>query len=83
MSIVTVKFFAQVRERLGVEELQLEYRESDTVLSIKKRLSAQSSLFAEVFSGQIIAAKNQTIVDENTLVQASDELAFFPPVTGG
>lgn len=75
---IKVLFFASLREHLGTSHVLLE---SDSALSISdvwQRSSGQSHLPAN-----ILVAVNHTYVDASTLVQPGDEVAFFPPVTGG
>jgi len=83
MSKVTVKFFAHVREQAGVDGLELEIGHEATLNSIRNTLSEQSERFKQALSGNVVMACNQTMAKGNTRVHAGDEVAFFPPVTGG
>ncbi|MFC3096045.1 molybdopterin converting factor subunit 1 [Alteromonas sediminis] len=83
MARVTVKFFAQVRELAGVEEVPLSIEDNATLDSIRQVLSEQNESFKNALAGTIVMARNQTIVKADTKVADGDEIAFFPPVTGG
>jgi len=37
----------------------------------------------ELLANEVLCAKNFTFTDVTATVQSGDELAFFPPVTGG
>lgn len=75
---ITVKFFASLRELVGKAEVRLEYLQPLTVTQVWMT-ACDSSHFPE----HILSAINLEYVDRNTVVQDGDELAFFPPVTGG
>jgi molybdopterin synthase sulfur carrier subunit len=48
-------------------------------------LSARGGGYAEVFAepSRLRAARNQEHVQFDTRISTDDEIAFFPPVTGG
>lgn len=75
---ITVKYFASLRERLGRAEDRLEAAEAATVQQIWARLAEREELPANV-----LVAVNQEYVDREHPVRDGDEVAFFPPVTGG
>jgi len=81
--MIKVLFFAQVRELVNTDSLTLE-REFDTVEALRSHLAAQSDRWALALdAGKLLAAVNQTLVEFNHPVTSGDEVAFFPPVTGG
>lgn len=75
---VKVLFFASLRERVGVGQVTLALTEPLSVQAIWQRSSGEDGLPANV-----LMAVNQTYAGADTLVQSGDEVAFFPPVTGG
>jgi molybdopterin synthase sulfur carrier subunit len=83
---ITVRFFASVKEQLGrdVEELELPASVS-TVAGLRSHLRARGGAWAEVLaeSKRITAALNQDMVKPAAAIKPGDEVAFFPPVTGG
>lgn len=75
---ITVKFFASLREQVGISELQLPVTEQLTVSQVWTQACGNGALPAHILS-----AVNLEYVDRDTMVKAGDEIAFFPPVTGG
>lgn len=84
--MVEVLFFASIRERLGVDRLSLALpAESLTVGLFKDYIIEQhDAQWAEVLEADnVIKAVNQQVVDDDYCLSDGDEIAFFPPVTGG
>ncbi len=81
-----VLYFAWLRLRVGVGEETLELpKEVTTVGELVTWLSSRSPGHAEAFRemSAVRAAVNQNYVGLDHPVVAGDEVAFFPPVTGG
>ncbi|MFH4401236.1 molybdopterin synthase sulfur carrier subunit [Vibrio diabolicus] len=85
--MIKVLFFAQTRELIGIDSVELD-DQFETVEAIRAHLVEEGAdkngkwdLALE--AGKLLAAVNQSIVPLDTEVQAGDEVAFFPPVTGG
>ena len=83
--MINVLFFAQVRELLGTAKLSLEARaQTQTAEALRATLAATDDQWAKVLtSDKLLVAVNQTISQWDTPVNDGDEVAFFPPVTGG
>ncbi|TDM06440.1 MAG: molybdopterin synthase sulfur carrier subunit [Ideonella sp. MAG2] len=81
---VRLKFFASLREALGAEG-SLDLPEGSTVGQARDALLARGEPFAQALArGRALrAARNQTACAETEPLAHGDELAFFPPVTGG
>ena len=83
---VTVLFFASLREQLGVsrEELELPARIA-TLGSLRAHLLARGGAWSTVLAeGKLLRmAVNQDMAKPATAIKGGDEVAFFPPVTGG
>ncbi|HEY8068346.1 MAG TPA: molybdopterin converting factor subunit 1 [Burkholderiales bacterium] len=81
-----VLFFASLREKLGrdAEELDLPAGVA-TVAALRSHLRGRGGVFESSFSEKILlrVAVNQDMVQPTAAVKAGDEVAFFPPVTGG
>jgi molybdopterin synthase sulfur carrier subunit len=79
-------FFASLRERLGTtgEELELPPHVT-TVGALREHLRSRGAAWAEVFAPNrnVRAAVNQEMAQLAAPIKAGDEVAFFPPVTGG
>ncbi len=81
--MIEILFFAQVRELIGVSSLQLS-AEFGNVEALRQALCERGDRWALALeSGKLLVAVNQTLVDMAHPVSAGDEVAFFPPVTGG
>lgn len=83
---VRILYFARLREAVGTsaEDAALPDEVAD-VAQLMGWLAARGGAWREEFDGcrQIRAALNQELVPNSTLIKAGDEVAFFPPVTGG
>ena len=81
--MLTVLFFAQLRERLQCDKLELAEHPKN-VSELRDILAQRSPLWKELLASELaIAAVNQTISSDDVVLNAGDEIAFFPPVTGG
>ncbi len=81
--MIKVLFFAQIREQVGVSELKVaaKYR---TVEALRLSLCEQGKQWQQALEeGRVLVAVNQTISAPESEIHAGDEVAFFPPVTGG
>jgi len=81
---VKLRFFASLREKLGEGET-LALSEGSTVAAAREALLARGGVHAEALArGRAVrAALNQKMCAESATLADGDELAFFPPVTGG
>lgn len=73
---IRVRYFASVRERLGRSEELMALEAGLTVAAVWQRVGA-------ALTGPVLAAVNQEFVPFSRPLRDGDELAFFPPVTGG
>ena len=81
--MIKVMFFAQVRELTGTSSLDLA-PEYDDVATLRAALAEKGDRWALALEeGKLLAAVNQTLTTFDHPVTAGDEVAFFPPVTGG
>ncbi|TNG94774.1 molybdopterin synthase sulfur carrier subunit [Pasteurellaceae bacterium USgator11] len=81
--MIKVLFFAQVRELIDTDELQLE-AEFATAEALRQYLAAKGDKWALALqSDKLLVAINQTLMPLDSPLQDGDEIAFFPPVTGG
>ncbi len=84
--MVRVLYFAWLRERAGQAEEHLELPAGVAdVRSLAAWLQARDAAGAAVFSDLAVirAAVNQAFAAPDTPITDGDEVAFFPPVTGG
>ncbi|MGY4879546.1 cyclic pyranopterin monophosphate synthase MoaC [Vreelandella aquamarina] len=82
---VRVKFLAELRERLGYSDLSiaLDALETKDVAGLKGFLAAQGENFSVLRDQRTLCAVNQVMVNDSARITDDDEVAFFPPVTGG
>lgn len=81
--MINVMFFAQVRELVGTDSLTLNAG-FDTVEALRLHLAGRGDRWALALEdGKLLAAVNQTLVSIDHPLVDGDEVAFFPPVTGG
>jgi molybdopterin synthase sulfur carrier subunit len=82
--MIKVLFFARLREQLSTDSLQIPASENMTTELIRQQLANTDDLWAKVMSADnLFVAVNQQITDWSHSINAGDEVAFFPPVTGG
>ncbi len=84
--MITLLYFARLREAFGMASEQLALPAGTATLeSVRATLAARGGVWAhELAAGRAFrAAVNQDIANADTAVKAGDEVAFFPPVTGG
>ena len=82
---ITVKFFSLIREAVDTEQLTLEMSDRlSTVEALKNELSLRGEIWKEALSHpNLIQAINQRVVFQEAGIKDGDEVAFFPPMTGG
>ncbi|MEE2730863.1 MAG: molybdopterin converting factor subunit 1 [Pseudomonadota bacterium] len=83
--MIKVLFFARVRDQVGCSELEVEL--PDTVSNVgafTDLLKSRSQACCDALSNpNILVAVNQEMASSQTTVEDGDEVAYFPPVTGG
>ncbi len=78
---VNVLFFARYAEATGFDSLEME-GEFATVDAVRLALASDPE-FAVLNEASLMCARNEELCGLGEPVQAGDEVAFFPPVTGG
>lgn len=80
--MVTVLYFARIREAVGVGEERIALPAAiQTVDDLVAVLAARHSVFGE--RDRLRVAVDQVMADFDTPITGAREIAFFPPVTGG
>ena len=75
---IKVRYFASLREAAGLSEEVLAVDESAAVAAVWEQLSEKRN-----FPPQVLCAVNRRYALMDTVLSDGDEVAFFPPVTGG
>lgn len=85
--MITVLYFARFREKLGCDRETLELPEvpAFTVQSLLDRLASRGGAWQELLGCErgVLAAVNQQMATRESRLHDGDEVALFPPVTGG
>jgi molybdopterin synthase sulfur carrier subunit len=86
--MIKVLLFAQLREKLDCSQLDVPLKTASnapfTVADLKAQLASKGEAWQSLFTDpQVLAAVNQVMCDNDTALVSGDEVAFFPPVTGG
>ncbi|GAA5186998.1 molybdopterin synthase sulfur carrier subunit [Ferrimonas gelatinilytica] len=82
--MIKVLFFAQIREVIGVDKVEVEATENLTADDLRQQLLARGDKWRLALEDRnVLVAVNQTLSGWDTELSVGDEVAFFPPVTGG
>jgi len=84
--MLTVRFFSLIREAVDCEEMSVPWSEDTaTVDKLRTHLANQGGeIWREaLFQPNVVCARNQRVVDTAQALADGDEVAFFPPMTGG
>lgn len=82
--MIKVLFFAHLKETLDCATLDVSANEAATISQLRHNLSEKGDVWASnLASGKTLAAVNQAMANDDTAIKTGDEVAFFPPVTGG
>ncbi len=75
---IKVLFFAALREQLGCSETHIRLPQPATI-----QHAWEVAVPGEPLPAHILVARNQEYSKLDQRVEQGDEVAFFPPVTGG
>ncbi|WP_432472323.1 MoaD/ThiS family protein [Amphritea sp. HPY] len=81
--MINVLYFASLRETLGLAQSSHELTAGSSVAEFVDTLREQGDEWQQALSGQLLCSVNQEMVAMETILSDGDELALFPPVTGG
>ncbi|MGI9389898.1 MAG: molybdopterin converting factor subunit 1 [Boseongicola sp.] len=82
--MIDVLYFAWLRERIGEPREQIE-TSAATVAELVEELKSRSDAHALAFSdmASVRVAVDQELTEMSAEIAGADEIAFFPPMTGG
>lgn len=83
--MIHLHYFARYRDLLGVETESLPWEPSLASLGdLRERLLERGGTWcATLGDGNLMCARNQELCNLDEPLEDGDEIAFFPPVTGG
>ncbi len=88
--MIRILYFARLRERLGCDGEDLALAAAGlapirTVADLLEQLRGRGGIWAEALAEneRLMSAVNQELAKSETSIRDGDEVAFFPPVTGG
>ncbi|MFT4577354.1 MAG: molybdopterin synthase sulfur carrier subunit [Nitrospinales bacterium] len=82
--MITVKFFASLKEIAKKEEEQIEIQSSISMDQLSDIISKTSPKMGEIIrDNKIMISVNQEMADADTVIHDGDEVAFLPPFSGG
>lgn len=83
--MIKVLFFAKLREGFGQGEYGVEAAGAPlTIAALRERILGEQPAWREALcAANVIVALNQEVANLDTAVAEGDEVAFYPPVTGG
>jgi molybdopterin synthase sulfur carrier subunit len=80
--MLQVKLFANAREVVGSSVVEIPWSDGQTVLQLKQALAERYPALQPMISRLLVAVNNDYAADE-AAIQTVNEVACFPPVSGG
>lgn len=78
-----IVFFAQIRELIDTDSLMID-AQNLTIEALLTQLSLRGDKWSLALKERtVLCAVNKSLVDYHYVLKEGDEIAFFPPVTGG
>ena len=81
--MIRVQYFARYREVLGIEGEQLQRAALSNLEQLREHLQSRGGVWQVLAEQNLMCARNQELCRLDQRLQDGDEIAFFPPVTGG
>ena len=80
-----IVFFASIRESLGCDRMSVDLAGEVRVSALVETLADEhGAIWRDTLTAENVrVAVNQELITTDMLVKPGDEIAFFPPVTGG
>ena len=79
---VRVQFYAQLRDLVGVDELEVALQQGATVSELLENVYAQKPEL-RAHDKSILVGAGLEFVDRNYKLKPGEEIAIMPPVQGG
>ena len=81
-----ILYFASLREALNRDKEQIDLPDAiKTIADLKQFLATRGEAWQAAFNADasLLASVNQQMASDESAISNADEIAFFPPVTGG
>jgi MoaE-MoaD fusion protein len=79
---IEIRLYASLKDKVGQNRIQIELPEPATVATLRAAIIASYPVVADGLRSAIVSVNRNFAADE-TPIQPTDELAIFPPVSGG
>lgn len=79
---ITIKLFARLRELAGTHTLERHVADNATIADLVQNLQTEFPKIAEAIPRTVVSV-NREFADLQTALMEGDEVAIFPPVSGG
>jgi molybdopterin synthase catalytic subunit len=80
--VITVRFFATLRDRTGDESVEIELPDETSVEQLLLELATEYPSLDPALASTLVAVNHEFAFPEDMLADG-DEVALFPPVSGG
>lgn len=82
--MLDIHYFAGYRERLGLSSEQLAFDPAlSSIRALRDHLLNRGEAWQALAADNLMCARNQELCALDQTLADGDEVAFFPPVTGG
>lgn len=80
---IRIVYFAALAQELGVREETFALESPLSLEDLRSKLIHKGGVWQALASAQVQGAVNKTLAKWDCPINPGDEVAFFPPVTGG
>ena len=81
--MIRVQYFARYREVLGIDGEQLQRAALSNLEQLREHLQSRGGVWQVLAEQNLMCARNEELCRLDETLEEGDEVAFFPPVTGG
>ena len=78
---IKIRYFGQFRDITGLTEEEIETRDGVTVVELRDQVREKYPRIAA--KREVLVAVNNSFAPLDTVINPEDNVAFFPPVSGG
>ena len=82
MKSLSIKLFAKARDLAGSPVVELPWSDGESVAALKQRLTERCPDLKPLIPRLLVAVNNNYAADD-CILKTTDEVACFPPVSGG